>query len=273
MQNDDGGNTVIEYSSIIPDGELFSDADKQKLSFKITKHMANRPITVCASTCLFILLITIITFTAIPVFSVDSEYDWIIASAQASKNSDARSAAVDQVDSIDADLVGERRQLGQSFSYLYKSNGGDVFTAKNLLSMCETETLLVKDAKFEDFCVLDDMGNCDLSQALSIPLYFYEFPTLSNWSCTLLNETDVAAKKNRIYSVMNTPAGIDAWGTFLDVGAVDRGYSVMGASYWFLGTPLAGYNSTTDREEEQDDKYKEFVGSTGSQVGGVEGSL
>lgn len=267
--NHDGESTTVEYSTIIPNGELFSDAEKQSLGYKITKHMSHRPIIVCTSMCSFILLITIITFSVITVFSPQTNYDWIIASSEESKNSDAMNAAINEVDPIDTGLVGERRQSGQSFSYIYKTVG-DIYTAENILSMCKTETQLVKNAKFEDFCALDAMGNCDLSKAVSIPMYFYGFPSLANWSCTLLNESVVASKRATIYSAMDNS---DSWDTFLDGGAVKRGYSVMGASYWFLGAPLAGYNSTVDRPEDQEEEYKNFVGSTGVGVGGVEEGL
>jgi hypothetical protein len=274
LHSDDDKIDEVPEDSKEQEGQLFSDADKKTTMFHITKHMARRPILICTSVFAFILFIVVLTLTTITMFSPTSKYDWIIGDTEQSKFRDALDDAINKVDSIStSNLVGERRQFGQSFSFVFKSKDGDLFTAANVQSMCMSESQLVKNEKFEDFCMLNAMDKCNLNMGLSIPMYFYGFTSVEDWYCTLLDETTVAAKRDSIYAAMNTSDGLEMWGSLLDKGAAERGYSMAGASHWILGAPLKGYVSTSDRAGKQLEAYKNFLGTTGGGVGGVEESL
>ena len=180
-----------------------------------------------------------------------TNYDWSIASTEESRNSDALTAAINDVDKL-SQVTGARTQAyDDNFIMLYESKGhDDLFTASNLQKMCELESVLVHNDEFVDFCQLDSNSSCILSSS-SLVVYFYDFDSLESWNCSLLSSGVVASKSNAIYSVMDTPAGQEQYGYWLSADAVDRGYTTMAQSLWTLGAPLDGYETPTTKEQTQ----------------------
>eukprot|EP00286_Rhodomonas_abbreviata_P014510 CAMPEP_0181328570 /NCGR_PEP_ID=MMETSP1101-20121128/22800_1 /TAXON_ID=46948 /ORGANISM="Rhodomonas abbreviata, Strain Caron Lab Isolate" /LENGTH=199 /DNA_ID=CAMNT_0023437495 /DNA_START=36 /DNA_END=631 /DNA_ORIENTATION=+ len=199
--------------------------------------MAEYPIAMCACTFSFILFIVIIAVvTGMAVISTGSNYDWIVANSEESQNNDALDQAITQVDTVGATAGVRTEVYDEKMFYLFKSaDGGDLYTASNLLEMCNVESSIALDAKFVDYCRLVD-GECELP-ATSVVVYFYDFANLTDWNCHLLNSTVVDAKKDAIYSVMHTSAGQEEYGFWLDKGAPSRGYSTQAESVWYLGAP------------------------------------
>ena len=139
--------------------------------------------------------------------------------------------------------------------------------------MCEVETVLVGDTHFGDFCRLESAdGQCAVVKS-SIVQFFYEFDSIDDWSCSLLSEGHVEARRDMIYDALGSDDGQVSFGSFVDDGTTDRGYSTRTLSNWNLGGPLAGFSSVGDRSAEQELKYTNFISSNDGSVAGVEEGL
>ena len=222
-----------------------------KALYSVTKQMAYRPVFWCSCCCTFILFVVVISLaTGFAAYSRTSEYEWVIASTEESKNNDALEDAVDQVDRVVQ--TGTRQETyDENMFFIYDLSGdGDLYQPANIQRMCHVETNLALDKKYPEFCQLDDAGNCQLPST-SIVVYFYDFTTIDSWNCTLLDETVVNTKKNAMYDVMDTPQGQEEYGLWLASDAPEKGYSTRCASLWVFGAPLDGYNSTSEDDVEQ----------------------
>ncbi|KAJ1413008.1 hypothetical protein B484DRAFT_172772 [Ochromonadaceae sp. CCMP2298] len=236
--------------------------------------MARRPAMVCSCmSALILLIVVVVVATGMSTISDGSQYDWSIANTEESRNSDALKDAQDQADPKGSTGVGTREeQFDQKMYFLYETqDGGDLYTAPHLQSLCTVESTVAQDPDFLTFCLLKD-GQCQIPSS-SVVQYFYQFESLGAWNCSLLNETDVQSKRDVLYEAMLTPEGQASYGIWLDKGSPQRGYSTKAESVWYLGAPLEGYNSTTDDEEKQVEKYRKFLTTTDGSVGGVEETL
>jgi hypothetical protein len=219
--------------------------------FKLTKTMAYRPILCCSGCFSFILLVVIIAIaTNVASMSDESDYDWTIASTTESENHDALQDAIDQVDQLAAG--GTRKQVyDENFFFMYHTKkGDDLYQPVYLQKLCEFESNLVLDPSYTSFCRLDSGNNCTVPQS-SIVAYFYDFETVDQWSCTLLSDATVDAKKSVFYDTMDTFETQEAYGLWLGKEAPRKGYTTRCNSMWTFGAPLDGYESSTDDSLEQ----------------------
>jgi hypothetical protein len=224
--------------------------EEEQISFKITKLMSYRPWTVCGSFFSLILIIVIVvSATGMGGISEDSQYDWDVPNGSASRNNDAVNEAVEQVDILGNS--GERTlTYDQLFFFLFTSrDGSDLYTPENLQDMCLVEGLLAQDPLLLDFCQLDEQGNCMLPRS-SIVVYFYDFQSIASWNCTLLDASVVDQKKGTIYASLDT-GDFQQFGLWLSKDSLDNGFSTKAESVWSFGAPLAGYETPTDRSDEQ----------------------
>lgn len=168
-----------------------------------------------------------------------------------SENSDALADAVTKIDKINAAAGYRTDEHVNGLFFLYEGKeDADIFTPENLQTMCNTESAIALDPNFLDFCRLQS-GECEIPTS-SIVQHFYEFASISQWNCdTLLSSTVVDTKKAVFYSDMVTPSGQEQWGFFLAANSVDKGYSSRTESMWYVGSPLDGFDSVSDREDEQ----------------------
>lgn len=219
--------------------------------FGVTKQMAYRPILWCSCCFTFILFVVVISLaTGFAAYSRTSEYEWVIASTQESKNNDALKDAVDQVDRVVKTGTRQETYDENMFFIFDLRKNADLYEPVNIQRMCNVESNLALDKKYPDFCQLDDDGKCQLP-ATSIVVYFYDFTTIDSWNCTLLDQSVVDTKKNAIYDVMDTPQGQEEYGLWLGSNAPQKGYTTRCASLWVFGAPLDGYNSTSEDDVEQ----------------------
>ena len=254
--------------------DFFTESGKSSITYKVTEKMAYHPIKVACCMFSFILVVVILS-SALGVNSISkaSEYDWTISDTSESENLDAFDDAKNQVDLVTSTVMERSEALDSKFHYIYEStDGSDIYTPMNLYHMCKVETTMLGTEGFEDVCQVSSDGNCTLPMT-SIVVYFYEFESVSDWNCTLLSSTHINDKKQPIYDALATPAGQETYGIWLSRDAVDLGYSTLCNSFWSFGTPLAGYESDTDRKEEQFEVYQEFLSSLDGSVDGVEAAL
>lgn len=253
--------------------DLFAVEDESTITFKITHYMAYHPIIFSSLMFLFILVVVIASVVlGVAEISDSSEYDWVIASTDESRNLDAFDDAISRLDPV-SDSITERSVIHENkFYFIYESkDGSDIYTAENLLRMCRVESLMVHGTGFSDVCHLTD-GNCTMPEN-SIVAYFYGFESIKDWNCVLLSDSDVSDKKDPIYDALATPAGQEQYGIWLSANSVDLGYSTLCNSIWVFGTPLAGYESESDREDAQFEVYQKFLASLDGSVKGVEADL
>lgn len=254
--------------------DFFSEAGQSSIAYKVTGTMAYHPIKVAC--CMFIfILVVVLAASAMGVNSISdaTEYDWVIASTSESKNLDAFEDAKNRVDLVNSVVLERSQNLDSKFHYIYEStDGSDIYTAANLLHMCRIESSMLSAEGYEKVCPLSGAGNCTLPED-SIVVYFYEFESISDWNCTLLSSTHVNVKKQPIYDALLTTAGQEEYGVWLSSDAVDLGYSTRCNSMWSFGSPLPGFESDIDREDEQFEIYQEFLAALDGSVEGVEAEL
>jgi hypothetical protein len=169
--------------------EFFTDVGKSTITYKITHKMAYHPIKVSCCMFLFILGVAMITIVlGIAETSEASEFDWVISDTEESENLDALHNAIIRVDLVSSTTVLERTNiLDAKFFYIYESSDGkDIYTAANLLHMCNIESTMLGSDGWSDVCHLTG-GVCNLPTT-SIVVYFYDFQTVNDWNCTLLND-------------------------------------------------------------------------------------
>lgn len=222
-----------------------------RIMYVITKQMAYRPIASCC--CMFLVILAVVAIsigTGFASFSRNSDYDWIIASTEESKNHDALSDAKNQVDKISTGGVRQESFDQNMFVLFDNQKNEDLYQPKNLQRICEVEALIALDPKYLDFCRLDDYGNCTLPES-SISVYFYGFTSVESWNCSMLSEAQVNEKKEVIYSAMSTPEGQQEYGLWLSRNAPNKGFTERCNSIWSFGAPLEGFNSTSDRPLKQ----------------------
>jgi hypothetical protein len=224
----------------------------EKAVHAITLEMATRPIVWCSCMTSFVLFLVVILVAAnLASMSENSSYDWTIASTEESRNLDALTGAISDVDKLDT-VVGYRTQVYTdylTFSYHSQSND-DLFTAKYLQGMCKIESAFVLDEQFPNYCQLNANNTCILPYS-SLVVYFYDFQSFDEWNCTLLSNETVFEKSDYIYSQMGTPKGQERYGYWLDKKSVSRGYTTMAQSLWSLGAPLDNYESITAKSDKQ----------------------
>ena len=257
-----------------PDVDDFkSESGKHSISYNVTKQMAYHPIKIACCVFWIILLIVIVTTVlGVGTISEASEYDWVIASTDESRNLDALDDAKSQVDTVSDVILPRVKILDESFYYVFETTDNmDIYTPANIQQMCIVESTMLETDGWSDVCHLTN-GTCTLSDT-SISVYFYEFQSAEDWNCTLLNETHVNAKKKPIYDAIATSEGQEEYGTWLSYDAPDLGYSTMCNSFWSFGSPLPGYESDSDRWEDQFKVYQEFTSALDGSVGGVEEKL
>jgi len=205
--------------------------------------------------------------------SPSSDYAWTISSTEESENSDALNDAKDDVDQLNTRTGAQTQAYDDKFFFLHSvKNKADIYTAENLLDMCHIETSIALDPEYPNLCVLDKEGVCTLPST-SIVVHFYEFHNISQWSCYLLSESVVEQKRNQLYTAMQTPEGQEKYGYWLSKDAVKRGYSTKAQSIWLVGAPLEGYDALSSKEDEQDEKYRDFFTGSDGAIDGVEETL
>ena len=230
----------------------FTEEEKASTTYWVTEKMSHHPWESCCTIFLTILMVVIIVVAAgMGGITTASEYDWNIASSTESKNNDALADAIDHVDLVGGNSTERTQIYNQQQFFVYTSvDGSDLYTPENIQSMCSTESTLALNDNFPSFCRLNDLGKCELPMS-SIVVYFYGFQNISQWNCTLLNSTDVNTKKQVIYDAIDSAEGREQYGLWLSKDATSKGYTTKTESVWYFGAPLAGYESMTDRSDDQ----------------------
>lgn len=122
----------------------------------------------CFGGCSALMLIVVIAGVMINAFqmSESGNYDWTIATKIESEQADALGDATSLVDPING-TESSIRTLPSKYAtiqFFYEDDGHDeIFTSKNLKTMCETESKLVLDDDFENYCRIDaDTKECEM---------------------------------------------------------------------------------------------------------------
>ena len=97
--------------------------------------------------------------------------------------------------------IGERSRLSQtntvSFIYQWKDRRpGDIFTPKNLRSICMIESKVFNSSLYKDYCYLKNNNCSDIFTSVSNVFY----PEDHNWQCDLLSTQVVNSKKDLMYN-------------------------------------------------------------------------
>ena len=200
-------------------------------------------------------------------------YDWVIASTEESRNSDALNDAVERTDKLNTQSGVRTQEYEESFIFIHEAKDKkDIYTPQNLLDMCRVESLIALNEDFENYCLLDSNGECVLPST-SIVVHFYGFQNLSQWSCNLLSDAAVEEKSDELYDAMQTPEGQEQYGYWLSKQSTSTGYSTKAQSIWQFGAPLEGYESVSEKEDKQKEEYQKFVTGINGAIDGVEENL
>ena len=173
-------------------------------------------------------------------------------------NNDALRLAYRDTDSLDtSEIIGERTRQSQvhniGFIYNWADNRKeDIYTSKNLKTICETEKLLFKNSEYDKFCYSQNGRNCT-----EIFKAYKPFLSSHNWECNLLDSNFVKNKRDLIYNIEKNNDN-SFYGFFLGKNFLKNHYTQITRSNINLGEPLKGYSSAIDKPREQRDKYIEF---------------
>lgn len=218
-----------------------------------------------------------------PTFVEQGEYDWIIASSDASQTLDALSDAMSRVDrgaAVGGDDGAQQARTSPSWYanvyYHYSWADGrqaSIWTPDNLQSMCELERLFTRNVDYPSYCLLtpeaaalnatDTFDSCQMP-AQSVPALFYSdaWAAAGNaWNCTLLGASDVDAKARSMYDALaeGTELAKLQYGFFVEKQWETHGYTSTTRTAVQLGAPLSGFDGQNDELVEQMKIYHELL--------------
>ena len=191
-------------------------------------------------------------------FTNGGSYDWVITNSKISEQNDALRLAYGKTDSLTKEQkISERSRQSQthSLSYIYKwkdDRNEDIFTPKNIKTICEVEKIIIKNKDYNNFCYLQK-NKCE-KISTSVTNLFYPFN--HNWECDLLEENIVNTKKKLIYDSIEKDDS-SFYGFFIGKKMVNSKNKIT-RTIINLGEPLKGFNSSVDRPAEQREKYLNF---------------
>ena len=226
--------------------------------------------------------------------SPNYQYEWVIDAKRSTRNHDMRRAAVAAVDALSSYEEVAPRTDEHLPTWVEYESAPHVFTAPNLQKICQVEARFYGEPSYQKVCVMDN--NMCAAPAASALTAFYGADHLQrlargNASCHLLDEATVAQTWLHMVAAANAPACVEiitstpsprrpldgahpahslistqastagrlAHGMFMAKGAIDTGLSPKTRSLLYVGAPLEGFASTTDRTAEQYDTYQEYV--------------
>jgi len=205
--------------------------------------------------------------------SDSTQYDWIIASSQASKNLDALVDAQKRVDQPaggsgdDADP--ERSETAHTVTFVYSHRNSKtkttIFTPELLQQMCEVERVFTTHKDWPDNCVLDqdDKTQCAFPSRSVVGL-FYGTDAVDYDNCPRLDYSVVSARERFLYDNLTTSEGLLSMGFFVDNGVKIGTTDTTGAarntrSSLSTGGPLEGYDSLDDDQPSQWTEHVKFI--------------
>ncbi|KAK2158902.1 hypothetical protein LSH36_162g08051 [Paralvinella palmiformis] len=152
----------------------------------------------------------------------------------------------------------ERTTITDVVEICFEIPGGNVFTKENLKALEEAENNFFNNERFQkSFCLLDDGGACKKPRSIiryfdgtfsAMDPAFYD-PEFDNIALVLAK-----ANSNRLINEkLQYHLGKDATIT------ADEARSSITRSAIMVGSPLSGYATSADREDEQLDVIKEFM--------------
>ena len=191
--------------------------------------------------------------------SPEYQYEWIIDEKRSTRNMDMRLAAVDAVDALSRVGLHARKQQYTLLNTWteYAGPNDHIITPETLQHICEMEAAFYRPAEYQDVCVLDDDGQCAIPP-LSIVGRFYGNDWLAGLvrngtgECGLLEAAEVEATWNSMIATDNATAADQLKnGLLVERGAISAGVTSRTRSLLYLGQPLEGFASSTDRAETQ----------------------
>jgi len=221
--------------------------------------VARRVIACCLITAFYVILAG--TGVALDCLDLSSnyQYEWVIDAKRSTRNHDARQAAVAAADPLAATDTAPRAREYLPTWVEYETTS-HIFTPANLQKICDVEMNFYSAPTYQSVCVAHD-GAC-AAPATSALTAFYGAEHLQrlNATCELLEDDFVEGTWRTMVAAANaSTAGRLAHGMFMAKGAIVSGVSTKTRSLLYVGAPLEGFTSITDRAAEQYDVYNAYV--------------
>lgn len=160
----------------------------------------------------------------------------------------------------------QRGVLYQPLEFVYELKGGDVFARENLLTIKKNEEEIFNDATYQrKLCQLDGTTT---NQTCKLPLSILRFfddtyrdisPVFHDPEFNNITLVFTSAQENNITAtVLNFYLGKHA--------VIDKQKGLVTSKYtrslFYFGWPIAGYNSTEDRDVEQKEELDKLIVNT-----------
>eukprot|EP00468_Gymnochlora_sp_CCMP2014_P000747 CAMPEP_0167740656 /NCGR_PEP_ID=MMETSP0110_2-20121227/407_1 /TAXON_ID=629695 /ORGANISM="Gymnochlora sp., Strain CCMP2014" /LENGTH=1038 /DNA_ID=CAMNT_0007624591 /DNA_START=145 /DNA_END=3262 /DNA_ORIENTATION=+ len=186
-----------------------------------------------------------------------TNFDWIVPFGRGAIQNEAVNDAQNKA-SAGKSLTREEDSGTGRFWMTFDSGGGDIFTAKNVQTMCEVEQLILTSDRYKQFCVIKDEAGVCTEPTLTIAYAFYG--TVNDTSCPLLPEANVTTRAQELYNGLQIPSERSYSSFFMDGGTESRSpvFTQLTRSRIDLGAPLKGYLSPFDEESEQLQDYVDY---------------
>mmetsp|Transcript_21365 Transcript_21365/g.41462 ORF Transcript_21365/g.41462 Transcript_21365/m.41462 type:complete len:1040 (+) Transcript_21365:395-3514(+) len=185
-------------------------------------------------------------------------YDWVVSDGRAALESEAVKDAENRA-SQGFTLVREQDSDIGRFWMTFDWDGGDIFTAPNVKTMCEVEQVFLNAKDYGRFCRLNaTTGRC-LEPTLTVTYAFYG--TVADSSCPLLPEAQVSNRARELYDGLTISNETRAYSAFFMEKSTEERTPVFTSrtrSRIDLGAPLEGFTSIYDEEADQQKDYTEF---------------
>ncbi|CAH1792445.1 unnamed protein product [Owenia fusiformis] len=262
-------------AGVEPMGEDAAEAKRrrEKEPLKICVWMAERTNTFFGVTLLFQLLFLVITaillragydiinfqLSQLPLTLID-DVDYLRAKAWNQRDSLLPSLVERSSQSDEkSELVANRTETGEIIEMYFEIIGGNVFTKENLQRINDTEEHFLKNQEFVDgFCKVSATGEC--VKSFSILRYFdgtyanidpiFDDPNFDNVVNVLHKAATLDQTKQQFQIFLGKNSVIN--------GTTNTAVSSITRSWIYVGSPLPGYNTSTDREDEQETLLKDF---------------
>jgi len=183
----------------------------------------------------------------------DSSKTWEVLHGSASRRMDAVEEAVDQMGEANTPQLRSESLYTWSFEFLYKSESGNILTPDGLDVILKNEALLFNSTEYEkDFCWLlydssSTEGTC--AAALSWTSLFPNF--------TLTGQKPTQMEIDAVVGVLDDDLYQN--GYFFDKNfKVGTSVSEFTRTSYYFGAPLADFQSTTDKFNDQVKKVEDF---------------
>jgi len=220
--------------------------------------MVHFPVSVMTGILLILVLITVSGMAGGSFTFVDPTiFDWVVPNGRASLDNEAVNDAENRASqgfTLTRGTDSSRARFWMTFEW----GGGDIFNAKNVQSMCETEQIFLTGSDYTDFCLLQSSSCAE--PTFTISHVFYGTSNVS--SCPLLNSTAVSNRAEELYAgVSSSDPDVAAFSSFfMEKGTNGRNpiFTSMTRSYIELGVPLEDFQSEFDEESEQQQDFLEY---------------